>query len=894
MSIRHKFFWAFSIVVLLACGLALYGIRSTSSTSDLVVRLYDGPLMGINHARAAHAALNEARFLLQRDAGSDVSPQTVVRLEKLLTDIAEDLRIVRERVRSGDVTAALDRAESRIRDWSDSELEIVRPPAGGLTAVPAPFALAQKSEAAAQALDDLVEIVAAYGFDFRMEAEKTVATARSTMLALVAGTALAGLLLAIAFAYSMSKPIFAAMRISERVAAGNLTDRIDVRRRDELGRLLKSLSAMQASLKARADEDEARRIAKDRLTQMISALSETNAAILRAETREKLFDVVCEAAVHGGKFVTTTIALAEPESDYLRVVAANGPGAEQSRSMKIATKESLPRGRGLGGTAFRTRQPCVSNDYLADPQFAAFHDRVRANGGKSGIALPLLSRDRAVGVLLFMASETNAFVPEIVEVLQRLAANVSFALEDFDRAEEREKAEERIKYLATHDSLTDLPNRTMFNQLLEFSVKTAARYERHCAVLFVDLDRFKIINDSLGHAAGDALLIEMANRLRAGVRASDVVARLGGDEFVILLNEISESAQVAAIARHLLSSIGRPMELNGQECGVTGSIGIAIFPEDGTDEQALMKNADIAMYLAKEEGKNDIRFFSNEIKEQSTDRLVLEAGLRRALQRNEFFLEYQPKLDVATGKIAGVEALLRWNHPELGVLAPMRFIPLAEDTGLIIPIGRWVLRTACMQSMEWQRQGLIPPSMAINVSPRQFSDENLLRDIDEALAASGMPPSLLQIEITESMVMLNVERAILLLDAIQSRGVRLAIDDFGTGYSSMSVMKRFPIDTIKIDRSFVRDLPTNSEDKAIAEAIIGMGKALGLTIVAEGVETVEQDSFLRDHACDEIQGFLFSKPVPPENIADLLRQPRVIAPALQPEPGEGAEQNTAA
>jgi len=623
---------------------------------------------------------------------------------------------------------------------------------------------------------------------------------------------------------------------------------------------------------------------KDRLTRMISALSATNEAILRAETREKLFELVCAAAVLGGNFTATTIALAEAGSDFLRIVAVTGPSAEVSRTVRVAITTAHPEGRGLTGTAFRTRQPCISNDYLADRQRSAFHGIVAVTGARSGAALPLLSRGQAVGVLLFMSTELNTFTSEFVEILQRLAANVSFALENFDRTEEKERAEERIRYLATHDNLTDLPNRAMFNQLLGFSLKAARRYHRQCAVLFIDLDRFKIINDSLGHAAGDALLVEMAARLRSGVRASDVVARLGGDEFVVLLEGIEDSKQAATTASHLLSAICKPLELNGHECRVTASIGIAIFPDDGADEQTLMKNADSAMYLAKQGGKNDIRIFSKEIETQSIDRLTMETGLRHALDRNELRLHYQPKLNVATGQIAGVEALLRWCHPDLGELAPNRFIPLAEETGLIVPVGRWVMKTACAQNMAWQRQGLPAISMAINVSPRQFSDENLLQDINDALSSSGMDPALLQVEITESMVMLNVERAIQLLDAIRSQGVRLAIDDFGTGYSSMSVMKRFPIDTIKIDRSFVRELPENTEDRAIAQAIIGMGKALGLTIVAEGVETNEQQEFLRELACDEIQGFLFSKPVVADRIAELLRLQDFAAPTLQPEP----------
>ena len=287
-----------------------------------------------------------------------------------------------------------------------------------------------------------------------------------------------------------------------------------------------------------------------------------------------------------------------------------------------------------------------------------------------------------------------------------------------------------------------------------------------------------------------------------------------------------------------------------------------MYPSDGTDMQTLTKNADMAMYLAKEDGKNGFRFFTKEIKTQSIERLTLESALRRALERDQFSLHYQPKIDMASGQITGVEALLRWNHPELGSVSPAQFIPLAEETGLIVPIGRWVLKEACAQNMAWQRRGLRPVTMAVNLSPRQFADAHLLHDVDEALLASGMSPVLLQLEVTESMVMRNVSRAIKVLDAIQSRGIRLAIDDFGTGYSSMSLMKQFPIDTIKIDRSFVRDLPVDSEDQAIAQAIISMGKALGMTVIAEGVETLEQEAFLRSHACDEMQGFLFSKPLP--------------------------------
>jgi diguanylate cyclase (GGDEF)-like protein len=633
----------------------------------------------------------------------------------------------------------------------------------------------------------------------------------------------------------------------------------------------------RAAEKAKADEQ------KERLSRMFAALSATNEAIMRAKSRDELFNLVCESVAKGGKFTSTTIALKKPGSDYLDMVAVAGPTAENTRTIRLSTNAGHPEGRGLSGTAFRTKEACISNDYLSDPRGIAFHPVVRADGAHAGAAFPLMVHGAIVGIMLFLSAEKHTFTPEFVELLQRLADNVCFALENFDRADEKQQADERIEYLASHDSLTDLPNREMFSGLLRHAIDTAYRSARGFALLFIDLDRFKVINDSLGHDAGDMLLVEIANRLRGSLRANDIVARLGGDEFVVILEETSDRDDVERVAANLLAVLGQPMELRGHECHTTASIGIAMYPEHGTDAQTLTKNADLAMYLAKEDGKNGFRFFTGEVKAQSIERLTLESELRRAVERKQFSLHYQPKVDMESGQITGVEALLRWTHPELGMIAPAQFIPLAEETGLIVPIGRWVLREACAQNMAWQRRGLLPVAMAVNLSPRQFADEHLLHDIDEALAASGMSPVLLQLEVTESMVMRNVARAVRVLHAVQDRGIRLAIDDFGTGYSSMSLMKQFPIDTIKIDRSFVRDLPRDSEDQAIAQAIISMGKALGMTVVAEGVETAEQHAFLRSHACDEMQGFLFSRPLPPRELAELLQSTPVLAsPPLQP------------
>ena len=620
---------------------------------------------------------------------------------------------------------------------------------------------------------------------------------------------------------------------------------------------------------------------QQRLSRMFSALSATNEAIMRAKSREELYQMVCEAAVKGAKFTSTTILLAEPGKDYFTLAAAAGPNVSIIQSRKYSPRADFAEGRGLTGTAYRTGKPSVSNDTRASEKANQWPYPAEQRSSKAGAALPLFSQKGIAGVLLFMAAEKGAFTDEFVELLQRLAQNVSYALETFDRADDQRAAEKRIEYLATHDSLTGLPNRVKFNQLLEQSIAAAAGGASRFAVLFIDLDRFKIINDSLGHAAGDTLLVEVAGRIRACLREDDVVARLGGDEFVVILNDIHDRAMVESIGRKILASLLPSIQLAGHECRTSGSIGIAMYPDNGTDAQTLTRNADIAMYVAKEDGKNDLRFFSSDNKTQSIERLMLETHLRHALDLDQLILHYQPKLDVATEVINGVEALLRWNHPDLGSLSPMTFIPLAEETGLIIPIGRWVLRTACAQNMAWQRQGLAPITMAVNLSPRQFTDESLLNDLDDVLRETGMSPHLLQLEITESMVMQNVERGIRVLDAIQSRGVRLAIDDFGTGYSSMSLMKQFPIDTIKIDRSFVRDIADDEQDRAITTAIIAMGKALGITVVAEGVETKEQDIFLRRRECDELQGYLFSKPVPADQIPPLL-MPRIPSPSIQP------------
>jgi diguanylate cyclase (GGDEF)-like protein len=459
-----------------------------------------------------------------------------------------------------------------------------------------------------------------------------------------------------------------------------------------------------------------------------------------------------------------------------------------------------------------------------------------------------------------------------VAVLTGLMGRLSWQLVAARRRESESKLAhaQRVEYLAYHDGLTGLPNRSMFSKLLTQSISEAQRYDRKLAVAFLDLDRFKLINDTLGHEAGDQLLQEVAVRLRGCVRDSDTVARLGGDEFVVLLPDLTDGKYAAMVAQKILLQIGRDFTLIGQAFRMTASVGISTFPKDGLDEQTLTKNADIAMYQAKAEGKNNYQFYSETLNAHSLERLALESSLRHALERNEFRLHYQAKRDIASGRITGMEALLRWEHPDLGTVGPREFIPVAEETGLIIPIGRWVLKTACAQSVEWRKQGLPPLSMAVNLTPRQFCDDSLLADVTSILQSSGMDPNCLEIELSESLLIHDVENTLRILKGLKALGIRIAVDDFGAGYSSLAMLQRFPLDTIKIDRSLMRDIVGTPQDTGLADAIIAMGKSLSLTVVAQGVETREQAEHLRLHECNELQGFYFKKPLPAEEFTRLL------------------------
>ena len=428
----------------------------------------------------------------------------------------------------------------------------------------------------------------------------------------------------------------------------------------------------------------------------------------------------------------------------------------------------------------------------------------------------------------------------------------------------------QMAHSAQHDFLTGLPNRMLLNDRVNQAIALAPRHMKKVAVLFLDLDGFKHINDSLGHPIGDKLLQSVAKRLVDCVRGSDTVSRQGGDEFVVLLSEVEQSEDAAITARRMLQAVAEAHSIDQHDLHVTASIGVSVYPDDGLDAETLIKNADTAMYQAKENGRQSYQFFKPAMNVRAVERQSIEESLRRALERREFALHYQPKINLKTGEITGAEALIRWTHPTRGPVSPAQFIPVAEDCGLILPIGNWVLREACKQARAWVDAGLPLATMAVNISAMEFRDEHFLEGVFAILNETGLDPRSLELELTESVLMKRAESTESILKTLRARGVQVAVDDFGTGYSSLSYLRKFPIDALKIDQSFVRQITTAPDETTIVTAIISMGRSLKLRVIAEGVETHEELAFLQAHQCDEAQGYYFSRPVPPQQFAKLL------------------------
>lgn len=640
-----------------------------------------------------------------------------------------------------------------------------------------------------------------------------------------------------------------------RAVSRFLNDRFQLEKKtSELGLVKERLALQNAQLQHEA----VIRSGQGHVLEMIATSTELK------EVLDSLAQVI-ESQIDG--MMASVLLLDEDGTHLLHGAAPNLPQAYIEAIDGIAIGPCV----GSCGTAAYRKKPVVVTDIDEDPLWADYREIAAQYGFRTCWSTPILSHDRQVLGTFALYALTVRHPTEAESQLIDVATHLAGI------AIERKRTEDRIRYMGDHDALTGLPNRSLLEDRLKQAILYAQRYGRMVTVAFIDLDKFKLVNDSLGHSAGDELLKTVATRMVNCVRRTDTVIRLGGDEFVIILfDQPSDLDDITEVLHKLQETILEPIHLSGHTLHVTCSMGLASYPADGVEPEILLRNADAAMYRSKELGRNGYQFYTHEMSSKHQGKLLMQDGLRNAIDQSQFLLLYQPQVDLRSGHMIGVEALIRWQHPELGLVSPIKFIPQAEETGLIVPIGDWVIRTACLQNKAWQDAGLPPIIMSVNISARQFIERDLVSRVKHALQDSGLEPRYLELELTESLIMQDLQQAITKMQALQAMGIRLSIDDFGTGYSSLAALKSFPIVRLKIDQSFVRDLPDNENDRAIATAVISLGHKLNLKVIAEGVETEQQRTFLQENGCDEMQGYLFSRPVPVEEIEQLL--PRHCAP----------------
>jgi diguanylate cyclase (GGDEF)-like protein/PAS domain S-box-containing protein len=636
--------------------------------------------------------------------------------------------------------------------------------------------------------------------------------------------------LASRFQRPISRPLVNLVQTAKAVSiAADYSVRADVQNRDEFGLLVSAFNEMLDQIERR--DQELRQYREHLEEQVTSRTAELSQA-------EEKYRAIFEDAVVGIFQIT-------PEGRPLSI----------NRALAQMYGYDSPE-QFLAGVPNMVDQLFVNRERMKE-----LKRRLDAEGVVRSAELEAYDKDR-----------TKKWVLVNLRAVRGADGNILLYEGTVEDVTDRKVAEERVQFLAYYDALTGLHNRTFLRQVLAKALASTRRQDQKTAVLFLDLDRFKIINDSLGHSFGDLLLQQVAERLKRCVREEDTVARVGGDEFLIVLAALESVTEATIAADRILNGIAAEFLIEDQRLNVTCSIGVSIFPEHGMDGETLIKNADAAMYCAKEKGRNTFQFFTEDMNIQVVERLTLENSLRLALERKELFLVYQPQMEIASGMIVGVEALLRWQHPERGLVPPDKFIRVAESSGLIMPIGEWVLREACSQVREWQDAGLLVVPVAVNVSAVQFRQGDFLTVIKKILSETGLSPEYLELELTESTLLSNVNVIFPMLEELRTMGLKLAIDDFGTGYSSLSYLRQFPVSKLKIDRSFVQDVVLNSDDAAITAAIISMAKGLNLKVIAEGVETGAQMAFLRVHQCDQIQGYYFSRPLMADKVAEKLAE----------------------
>jgi diguanylate cyclase (GGDEF)-like protein len=602
-----------------------------------------------------------------------------------------------------------------------------------------------------------------------------------------------------------------------------------------------------------------------RLSRIHAVLSGINSAIVRIRDRQKLFDEACRIAVEHGNFGVAWIGLFDPATMEVTPVAWAGFGTDELKRVRANARADVPQGQGTIGRAIRERRPVFENDLSAQPDLGGGSRREALRlGFCSVVSLPLLLEGEMAGTLTLFAREIGFFTDEELKLLTELADDISFALQSIAR-------QEKLEYLSYYDPLTGLPNRTLFIDRAGQQMRSRSGEPLMVALVLLNLERFRYINETFGLHGGDELLKLVARRLESAFKGKDYLARIGADGFGVVMRGIRDAAAVVHVVEsQILSCFQEPYGLNRSELRVAAKAGIAMYPADGGDADTLFKNAEAALKKARDSGER-VLFYAADMNARAAYALSLETRLRKALEAQQFVLHYQPKIDLAGDSICGLEALIRWNDPETGLVPPMQFIPLLEETGMILEVGRWAIQRALSQHLAWYISGLRPPRIAVNVSAIQLRQADFVRVVRDSLDAAGVGPHGLDLEITESLIIKDIKGNIEKLRAVRDMGVNIAIDDFGTGYSSLSYIARLPLNSVKIDRSFTSGMVRSPQDTAIVTTIIALGRSLNLRVVAEGVETAEQSQLLKLLNCDEAQGYLFSKPLPAAEIAPLLR-----------------------
>ncbi|WP_237478284.1 EAL domain-containing protein [Lichenibacterium dinghuense] len=923
-TIRGRILVAFLVMAVITGALGLYAVIRIREAGELATRTFDQSLMSVNYARAA-----AADFTLMQNAfircAVETDPAERARLAGIVaearTSLVEDLSIAGERAQSRRAEEAGNSAKAAVALW-DAAREGLASRHGVAESW---RAMDGTAAAVNQQIDLLVNYTAGDGFAYRQKARAIVAadiqaTLAGTLLALLAAAAVAWLL-----ARRIMGPVAAASSAADDIARGKLDGAIPPGSGDELGALLSAMAVMRDNLRVMMEREVSqRRSAQARLADALESSAEgiivvdADGLIALANSQVADFLAASPRVLQPGTPVAALAALIEapslgrsgtasrlddemrlPDGRWLRVSrSATRDGGfvavlsdvtmlkEQEEKLKAtnlsldAALENMSQGLCLydGNSRLTVVNRRFAEIYRVDPGAVrpglAFDDVLRLKIAASGETVEpaeyLLRRRevmRRTGTEVF---EETAHGHTIAIVRHPLAGGGWIAT--YEDVTERRQAERQILFMARHDALTGLPNRMLFGERIDEALKRLGRGEGF-AVLCLDLDRFKQVNDTLGHPAGDELLRQVAERLSACVREVDTVGRLGGDEFAIVQCGIAGEADTIALAHRIIAAVDRPVDIDGRQVTVGVSVGIAVAPRDGTSRTKLLKSADAALYRAKGEGRGVWRCFEPEMDARMQARSALELDLQRALAEDQFEVFYQPLFDVARDRIGGFEALLRWRHPVRGMVSPAEFVSVAEEMGLIVPLGEWVLARACAEAAAWPEH----LKVAVNVSPAQFRSARLLAATSEALASSGLSSGRLELEITESVLLSDGEATLDILHSLRAAGVRFALDDFGTGYSSLNYLLSFPFDKIKIDRSFIRDLTTRSEAGAIVRAVSQLATDLGMRITAEGVENREQFERLRDDGCDEVQGFYFSRPVPAAEVGGLLRKWDAVA-----------------